>query len=209
MHKIGAIILAAGMSKRMRQPKLLLPLYGKPLFRYPLELAIRNKLDPIVFIAGQHMEKFQAGTTDLQGIEMIRNPNFAMGMSTSLGMGIEQLRERTTATFIFLADQPFVPDLVIQTMIEHFEEELSSGGKIIRPQYQGSPGHPILIHKSLYREFLQLDGDKGGKEIIKKYKEETKVISFDSFIWGMDIDTVEEYEKSKQFLLESGEYQGL
>ena len=59
MSKIGAIILAAGMSKRMGQPKLLLRLKGKPLFRYPIELAIRNQLDPIYLIGGQHLETFK------------------------------------------------------------------------------------------------------------------------------------------------------
>src|SRR4051794_12152853 len=143
MSKIGAIILAAGLSKRMGQPKLLLSLKGKPLFRYPLEQAIRNHLQPICLIAGQHMNAFQTETTDLQNVEYIYNPRYEKGMSSSLKIGIENIKYRTDSTIIFLADQPFVPDWVLQSMIEQFGTDT----RIVRPQYQGNFGHPILIDK--------------------------------------------------------------
>jgi molybdenum cofactor cytidylyltransferase len=128
-------------------------------------------------------------------VEYIYNLDFEKGMSTSLKIGIENMIERSDATFIFLADQPFVPDQVIQTMLEHFR----LGTRIIRPQYQGNLGHPILIDKSLYDEFLKVEGDQGGKEIIKKYKSDTRILSFEDSIWGMDIDTVEDYQNGKQY----------
>ncbi|MEH7255054.1 nucleotidyltransferase family protein [Neobacillus niacini] len=195
MSKIGAIILAAGLSKRMGQPKLLLPLKGKPLFRYPLELAIRNQLHPICLIGGQHINSFQAESIDIQNVEYIRNPNYEKGMSTSLKMGIHHLKDDTDAVFIFLADQPFVPDLVIQSMIEQY----SKGIRIVRPEYQGNLGHPILIDKSLYKEFQVLEGDQGGKEILKKYKNQTRILPFEDPFWGMDIDTFEDYQTGKQY----------
>jgi molybdenum cofactor cytidylyltransferase len=195
MSRIGAIILAAGMSKRMGKPKLLMSLKDKPLFRYPLEQAIRNQLNPICLIGGQHMQAFQMEAADLQNLEYIDNPDYENGMSTSLKKGINNMKGRSDATFIFLADQPFVPDKVIQSMLEQFR----IGTRIVRPQYQGNFGHPILIDKSLYDEFIMIDGDKGGKEIIKKYKSETRILSFEDSIWGMDIDTEEDYQIGKQY----------
>ena len=197
MPKIGAIILAAGLSKRMGQSKLLLSLKGKPIFRYPLEQAIRNHMQPICLIGGQHMQAFQTESSDLLNVEYIYNPRYEKGMSSSLKIGIENIKYRTDATIIFLADQPFVPDLVLQSMIEQFGKDT----RIVRPQYQGNFGHPILIDKSLYDEFLNLEGDQGGKEIINKYKNDTKILSFDNTFWGMDIDTPEDYRKGEQFLV--------
>jgi molybdenum cofactor cytidylyltransferase len=195
MYRVGAIILAAGMSKRMGQPKLLMSLKGKPLFRYPLEQAIRNQLSPICLIGGQHMQAFQMEAADLQNVEYIDNPNYEKGMSTSLKKGIKNVKGRSDAAFIFLADQPFVPDKVIQTMIQQFGKDT----RLVRPQYQGNFGHPILIDNSLYDEFLKIEGDQGGKEIIKKYKNETRILSFKDSIWGMDIDTEEDYQIGKQY----------
>jgi molybdenum cofactor cytidylyltransferase len=193
MCRIGAIVLAAGMSKRMGKPKLLMRIHGKPLFRYPLEQSIRYKLDPICLIGGQHMKAFHTEAADLQNVEFIDNPQYEKGMSESLKVGIHNVKERSDATFIFLADQPFVPDRVIQTMIQQY----GKGIRIVRPQYQGNLGHPILIDKSLYDEFLVLEGDQGGKEIIKKYKSETSILTFEDSIWGMDIDTEEDYRLGK------------
>jgi molybdenum cofactor cytidylyltransferase len=195
MYRVGAIILAAGMSKRMGQPKLLMSLKGKTLFRYPLEQAIRNQLSPICLIGGQHMQAFQMEAADLQNVEYIDNPNYEKGMSTSLKKGIKNVKGRSDAAFIFLADQPFVPDKVIQTMIQQFGKDT----RLVRPQYQGNFGHPILIDNSLYDEFLKIEGDQGGKEIIKKYKNETRILSFKDSIWGMDIDTEEDYQIGKQY----------
>ncbi|MEH7249414.1 nucleotidyltransferase family protein [Neobacillus niacini] len=195
MSKIGAIVLAAGMSKRMGKPKLLLRLKGKPLFRYPLELAIRNQLSPICLIGGQYLKSFQEDSTDLMNVDFIPNPNYDLGMSTSVRMGINHVKDCTDAVFIFLADQPFVPDLVIQSMTEQY----CNGLRIVRPKYNGKLGHPILIDKSLYKEFLTIDGDQGGKEIIKKYKNLTKILSFEDSIWGMDIDTSQDFQIGKQY----------
>jgi molybdenum cofactor cytidylyltransferase len=195
MSKVGAIILAAGMSKRMGQPKLLMTLRGKPLFRYPLEQAIRNQLNPICLIGGQHMEAFQMEAAELQDVEFTYNPHYEKGMSSSLKEGIKNIKGRSDAAFIFLADQPFVPDMVIQSMLEQLHTDI----RVVRPQYQGIFGHPILIDKSLYDEFLLIEGDQGGKEIIKKYKCETRILTFEDSIWGMDIDSEEDYEKGKQY----------
>lgn len=199
MFNIGAIVLAAGMSKRMGRAKLLLPLNEKLLFRYPLELALRQELNPIVLIGGQQIENFQSEASDLRDVEFIRNPNYEQGMASSLKLGIQNIINRTEAVFIFLADQPFVPDQVVQKMIQSYELGLSNGTRVVRPQYNGVPGHPILVHKSLYSEFLLLEGDQGGKEILEKHHEKMQFVLFGHSFWGMDIDTSEDYHNSKQY----------
>jgi len=197
MSKIGAIVLAAGMSKRMGQPKMLLPLNGKPLFRYPLELCLRSELDHIVLVGGQHLETFRKMSVDLHGIEFLSNERFADGMSSSLKKGIERMVNRTDAVFIFLGDQPFVPDRVIKSMVKEYNE--GDDVKIVRPKYDGDLGHPILINKSLFPEFLKLVGDQGGREVINKYRSHTIILPFEQSHWGMDIDSVEDYRRSKEY----------
>lgn len=199
MSKIGAVILAAGMSKRMGEPKLLLTLNGKPLFRYPLELAIASGLNPIVLIGGHHIESFREAAGDLKEIEFIHNNQYEQGMSTSLKLGVDSIKKKTEAIMIFLADQPFVSGIVIQTLMEQYKKGFAEGIRIVRPQYNGELGHPILVHESIYSEFLEITGDQGGKEILKKYRGKTKIMPFESPFWGMDIDTFEDYQKGKQY----------
>lgn len=192
--------MAAGMSSRMGNPKLLLPLKGKPLYRYSVELTKRQRLHPIVFIGGEYLETFQTSAADLDGIEYIKNNNYMQGMSTSLKLGIEKIKGRVDAAFIFLADQPLVPDLVVQSLIQDYKKERQKGIRIVRPKYNENLSHPILISSSLFSEFLDLEGDQGGKEIIKKYKAYTKIQVFESSFWGMDIDTAKDYKKAISIL---------
>ncbi|WP_176545211.1 NTP transferase domain-containing protein [Bacillus sp. AFS041924] len=194
MCKIGAIVLAAGISRRMGKPKLLLPINGKPLFRYSVEVALRNHLKPIVVIAGRNINKIREHLQDLQDVEILYNPKYEEGMSSSLKLGILSVSNRVDAAMVFLADQPFVSDLVVRNLVDEFKVSSKNELSIYRPKYQDMLGHPILFKATLFSEFNSIYGDEGGKSIIKKYRHHLKIISFDHLEWGMDIDTPEDYK---------------
>ncbi|PFP23136.1 4-diphosphocytidyl-2C-methyl-D-erythritol kinase [Bacillus sp. AFS073361] len=199
MHKIGAIILAAGMSKRMGEPKLLLSIHGKPLFLYVLGPVVESSLDPIILVAGKYIEEIQQHTMDFLEIQIIFNQNYAAGMSTSLKLGIQSIKEQVDAVIIFLADQPLVSRTVIQSLMENYEASRKEGIRIVRPEYQGELGHPVLMDAELFNEFHTIEGDSGGHSIIKKYKHVMKIVSFDNPMWGADVDTPDDFMKMKQY----------
>jgi molybdenum cofactor cytidylyltransferase len=199
MHKIGAIILAAGMSKRMGEPKLLLPIHGQPLFRYVLCLVVKSSLHPMIVVAGHYIEEIRQHTVDFPEVTIVFNKNYASGMSTSLKLGIESIYEHVDAAMIFLADQPLVSNTVITSLIETYEASREEGIRIVRPKYQADFGHPILIDAELFNEFLTIEGDSGGKTIIKKYQHVMKTVSFENEMWGADVDTPEDFMKMKQY----------
>lgn len=192
MLNLGAVILAAGMSRRMGQPKLLLSLSGKPLFRYTVEKAIRAGLEPIVLISGEHTSSFQQSIHDLKNVEIYSNELYSQGMSTSLRMGIKVVSDRTQASMIFLADQPLVPDIVVKELLETYKRHRSEGVRIVRPQYKGIDGHPIVFDAELYPQFQHLQGDEGGRSIIKSHSKSLKTVHFEQSVWGFDIDTQED-----------------
>lgn len=194
MSKIGAIILAAGFSNRMGKPKLLLPYKEKPLIYYPVALATKHNLQPIILVSGIYHEQLLKALQPFENkLTIITNELAEEGMSTSLKKGIEAIETEVDACFLFLGDQPFVTDEVIRELLKVYRENQDSGIKIVRPCYQKKPGHPILIDKSLFTQFKQLKGDQGGKMILKKYKEQLKYINFDNPLWGADIDTPKDY----------------
>ncbi|GGG13692.1 nucleotidyltransferase family protein [Paenibacillus abyssi] len=198
MNAIGAVILAAGMSTRMGQPKQLLPLAGKPLFRYAVNTAVTAGLSPIVLVAGKHAAELRNHTVDLPELEVIENRDYASGMASSLRLGMKAITGRVDAAIICLADQPFVPELVIRKMMEHYNACQKEGIRIIRPAYDGVPGHPVLIDKELFHEFEAIQGDEGGKAIIKRHYARLKLVSFEKSEWGKDIDSPEDLEEMKK-----------
>ncbi|MET3319833.1 UNVERIFIED_ORG: molybdenum cofactor cytidylyltransferase [Peribacillus simplex] len=199
MLKVGAVILAAGMSTRMGKPKLLLPLNGQPLFKYALKATVDASLQPIVLIAGHYIEKIRHYTHDLEDIEIIYNQNYANGMAFSLKLGIEAVKKDVDAVMVFLADQPLVSKSIVQLLIDHYKAHKHEGIRIVRSKYKEDLGHPILFDAELFNEFDSIAGDQGGKEIIKKYTQLTKIISFDNQMWGMDVDTPEDYLIMKKY----------
>jgi molybdenum cofactor cytidylyltransferase len=194
MLRIGAVILAAGMSRRMGVPKLFLDFRGKPLFLYSVECAIDSQLDPILIVGGEHIELLQDHTKDLS-VEVLKNPAYTEGMAASLKLGIEALDGRVDALLVFLADQPFVPPMLIKKLLQTYMACRSNGIRVVRPQYNGIPGHPVLFDADLFVEFSDLQGDEGGRLIIKRHAEKLKLIPAENPLWGADIDTPDDWKK--------------
>jgi molybdenum cofactor cytidylyltransferase len=196
MRKIGAVILAAGLSRRMGVPKLFLDLHGKPLFRYSVESAIHSGLNPILIVGGEHVPFLQEHTQDLP-VEIIKNEDYMEGMGTSLKRGIEAMEGRVDALLVFLADQPFVPPELIKKLLQTYTDCRSHGIRIVRPQYDGIPGHPVLWDAELLSEFSGLQGDEGARSIIQRHAEKVKLIPVENPLWGADIDTPDDWLRLK------------
>ena len=192
--------MAAGMSKRMGKPKLLLPVNGEPILYYSISLALQQKLNPIVVIAGKYMKRIEKVIVGNEYVTYLYNPDYESGMASSLKLGIGALSGQVDAVMIFLGDQPFVPNEVVQTLITEYEHNKDKGVRIVRPRYGGELGHPILFDGSLLQHFNNINGDEGGRSIINNHKEHLKVVDFSGNYWGMDIDTPEDYERARKYI---------
>jgi len=192
--KVGAIILAAGMSKRMGAAKPFLELHGKPLFRYAVERAVESSLHPVLLITGEHSARMRQLTSDLPQVDVVDNPDYQTGMASSLRAGIAAITGHVDAVLVFLADQPLVPDAVVQGLIDTYRKRCDEGVRIVRPLYAGDAGHPVLFAASLFDELAHVTGDQGGKEVVSKYKQQMVVVPFERAEWGLDVDTPEEYQ---------------
>ncbi|MED1953637.1 nucleotidyltransferase family protein [Brevibacillus centrosporus] len=198
MPRIGAIVLAAGLSRRMGEAKQFLPLQGKPLFRHSVERAIVNDLSPVLLVGGERTEELRRLTSDLPEVEVLQNREYATGMASSLRLGMEAAEGRVDAILVFLADQPYVPNEVVQALIHTYEESQADGTKIVRAFYEGIAGHPVLFDASLMEELRLVTGDQGGKDVISKYKAHTKKVSFACADWNLDVDTPDDYRRIQE-----------
>lgn len=195
MCKIGAIILAAGQSKRMGEPKLFLPYQGIPIIHYPVEIAVQHKLEPIVVVGGKYYHQLKKELESFhQSISVMYNEQYEDGMSTSLITGINSVDGELDAVLIFLGDQPLVADQVVKKLIDTYQKNREKGIYIVRPRYEQRPGHPILFDKRLFKQFQYLNGDEGGRSIIKTNEEHLLYVDFEQSAWNLDIDTKQDYE---------------
>ncbi|MER1985009.1 MAG: nucleotidyltransferase family protein [Solibacillus sp.] len=193
MVKVGAIILAAGKSSRMGEPKLLLPFRESPLVASAVSVALQQ-LQLVVCVTGAYKEWIQQALASYgDAIEIHHNPHFDSGMASSLKIGIQALHGRVDAVIIFLGDQPFVSGEVVASLIQHYCEAQARGIKIVRPVYAQQPGHPILFDCDLFKAFESLGGDVGAKSIIARHKDQLELVHFQQAEWGVDIDTPADY----------------
>jgi molybdenum cofactor cytidylyltransferase len=186
---VTAIVLAAGTSSRMGQPKQLLSYEGKSLVRRAVEAAVHSKARQTIVVTGAASEQVDAELTGL-AVMLVHNPEYADGMSTSLRAGLRAVRPEVDAVVVLLADQPFVTSAIIDALIDLYEQ---AGAKIVRPRYGDQPGNPVLWDRSLFDELVAQTGDQGGRVLLQKYASEIAWLEFPDLGQQTDVDTREEY----------------
>ena len=189
---IGIVLLAAGESSRLGRPKQLLPYEKQTLLQRCLQIAKASDGNPIVVVlgAGAEMIKKEIGSVDAH---VIVNNNWQEGMASSIRSGIKELERispNAEGVVLMICDQPFVSASLMNSLIGAHR---GSGKPIIASGYDNTFGPPVLFHKTLFHELLQLKGDVGAKGVISKHADEVEVVSFPE--GSMDIDTDADYEK--------------
>src|SRR5215471_17602387 len=103
---ISAIVLAAGKSERMGRPKALLPLRGRTFLENILDAIQRSPVQQTVVVVGRHREQIEPLVTE--PTKIVFNPDYELGMVTSLQAGIRALPVETAGALLFLVDHPLV-----------------------------------------------------------------------------------------------------
>lgn len=205
MKRIGAVILAAGQATRFGSYKQVALLDGKPLFLYAVELAIRAQLEPVVVVSNDELVPEMAKYLSNKKVILLRNHQAKEGISTSLKTAFQVIEGCSTrGAMLFLGDQPFIPDEVVQRIIMKYEEGYASGIRIVRALYSGEPGHPVFFDSEIYRMFEEIEGDTGAKDIMRRYRDQVLTIDFPYSAFHMDIDTPEDYERAKALVKYNG-----
>jgi len=205
---IGAIVLAAGSSSRLGKPKQLLQLGGKAVFLHAVDCALRSPLDPVVLVAGPHLESIQQHLSNRdrhRAVEVVRNYEPQRGMASSLQIGLQQVSDRVAAVVVFLADQPFVPDEVVQQLITTYHKFHAQGCRIVRPTYAEVPGNPVLFDRDIFPDLFCLEGDTGARPLLKPTRPDLWTIAFNNPVWSMDVDTEEDWNKVQETYKELGD----
>ena len=186
---IVAIVLAAGLSRRMGKRKLLLELEGRSIIRWSVE-AVRREVDRVVVVVGPGDSEVRAALEDL-GVTFAVNPHPEAGQGTSIASGVEALDPGTRAVLVALGDQPRLPSDVIPALREAFER---TGQSVIAPVYRGTQGTPVLFGADVFPELRSLTGDAGARSVVRRDASRVELVSFD-LPMPLDVDTPEDYAR--------------
>jgi molybdenum cofactor cytidylyltransferase len=186
--RFAAVILAGGLSTRMKQLKPLLPLGKTSVLNHVIGNFVQANVD-VILVTGFHRQEIEAGVEN-RSITIIYNPEYVKGMFTSVQAGINVLKPEYRAFFVLPVDIPLVSPETIKelTVVGQLHPN-----KIIYPVFNGQRGHPPLIPSLLIPDILGWQKGGGLKTVLEKYKQrELEVPVNDKYIL-FDIDTPEDY----------------
>ncbi len=187
---ISAIILAAGESKRMGQPKQLLPFRGSTLLGQIVENLLQSQAAETIVVLGSQAEKIIPQIAR-EPIRIVVNPDFEQGMSSSIKCGLNHISEAADGVMIVLGDQPLIEKETIDLLIEKHRQ---SERGIILPVYKGIRGHPVIFKMKYKDELLRLTGDIGGKQIVERHPSDVLEVEVDSESVVISIDVESDYQ---------------
>lgn len=183
---IGAVILAAGESRRMGSPKLLLKIGEKSL----LELTVNSLgdiVDEIVVVLGHEPQRLKPLVEKL-GLKWAVNEDYVQGMVSSFKKGLAEVGG-CDVVFLVLGDQPFIDSEFLKKAIDAWRE----GAKIVSPVHKGKKGHPVLFDRSLFAEILALGKNQFIRDVIHAHGKDLRLVEAGD--WAVtDIDTPEDFQ---------------
>jgi molybdenum cofactor cytidylyltransferase len=162
----GIVLLAAGRGTRFgAEPKLLARLDGKPLVRHAAEAAIASGLGPVAAVLGHAGAEVRAALAGLD-IELVDNPDYAEGLSTSLKGGLAAMPDAVSGVVVLLGDMPRVPPALIRTLADAFRDAGERPAAVV-PVRGGRRGNPVLLNRRLLApDLAALTGDRGAGPLL-------------------------------------------
>ena len=190
MNTVSGVILAAGRSRRLGQPKQLLELGGEPLLRHTVRSALASRLSEVVLVLGAEAAKIE-GAVGALGQRIVVNPIHHLGQSTSLRLGLDSIDPGAGAVVFLLGDQPGVTPVIIDALIERCNETCAP---IVQARYANGPGNPVLLRRSLFPELMTVAGDEGARSVVYRHRDEIAFATFAEQDVPCDVDTLDDYE---------------
>jgi molybdenum cofactor cytidylyltransferase len=158
--RIGGIILAAGSAKRFGSQKLLAPLRGRPLVQHVIDSANASSLEDVVLVVGADD---LVARVDPGRARVVRNPDPARGLASSLQTGLSALDGRLHAALVLLGDMPGVTTALIDELVARGREARASA---VVSVWRGRRSPPVVFHRSFWPAAFALQGDVGMREVL-------------------------------------------
>jgi len=187
---VSAVVLAAGASTRLGQPKQLLP-YGPTtlLGAVVAEARAATAIDEVIVVIGGAAPEVRRQVA-LGGATVVENPVFGEGCATSYRTGIGALDPRAEALVVLLGDEPGVDRTVIDAVAGEWRR---TRVPIMLASYRGQEGHPLVFAQAFFERLAGLAGDKAAWKIVDAHRDGVQAVAVDR-PRPRGVNTWEEYE---------------
>ena len=187
--RVGALVLAAGQSRRMGAlNKLLIEVDGEPMVRRVAAAALASRARPVIVVTGHEAERIRAALVGFD-VVFVHNPDYAEGMSTSLDCGLQALDPVLDGAVICLGDMPRTSAVLIDRLIAGFSP--LEGRNVGVPTYRGKRGNPVLWAARYFGEMRRLSGDVGARHLIGDHADAVYEIESPDHSVTIDVNTPE------------------
>lgn len=188
---LAAVILAAGGSSRMGQPKQLLKFRGTSLLRRAIDTAQAAGAEQVIVVLGSFADKL---LPEVEGTSatVVLNDQWMEGVSTSLRGGLAAVGSDARGVFIFPADMPLLTPHVLKELARR---QQVSGRPAAMTEAAGIRGVPVFITRSLFPALMIQEGDVGGAQYLRAHPESVEAVRFDDPDLVRDVDRPEDYAR--------------
>ena len=185
-ERVAGVILAAGASERLGQPKQLLHYRGETLIHRAARLARAAGLAPLHVVLGYRGREVAGALGDLgAAVALITNPDWSDGMGGSLARGIASLPQAAGAALVLVTDQPHLSAALLGAILERYR---SGPAPLVACRYaSGVLGVPALFARRFFPELTALSGDRGARALFARHADALATVSFPA--GDADIDT--------------------
>ena len=190
--EIYGVLLAAGLSTRMGAPKLILDMGGGPLIEWAIRAALGAGLTRVIVVTSGRDRLIGRSLDNWSGdprLLRVQNPRPELGMASSMRVGLAAVSPNAAGAMILLADQPLITPAVIDRLLAEFAR---CPDRIVTPTVQGRRTTPVTLPADLFGELLRVEGDVGGKPVLKANAHRILPVELGSQYDDRDVDTPQE-----------------
>jgi len=184
---VAGLVLAAGGSSRLGQPKQLLPFGSGTLLDHVLDTARRCRFDQLVCVIGGGADDVR-GAVDFGGVEVVENVQFGTGCSSSIAAALAAVDPRCDVLVLMLGDQPGVSSSTVGALVAG-----RGDAPLAACLYSDGRGHPLAFDRRVFGELADLHGDKAVWKLMDRHADEVADIPVPGPI-PRDVDTADDYE---------------
>jgi molybdenum cofactor cytidylyltransferase len=188
--KIAALVLAAGLARRMGSNKLTSPMAGLPMIRRVVEAALASRCAEVIVVTGHESKSVEQALAGC-AVRFAHASRYAEGLGASLAQGAAAIPDDAAGFFVLLGDMPLVSAALLDRMIDRFAP--AEGAEIVVPSFDGKQGNPVLWDRQFAAAMESLGGDRGARDLLTAHADSVATLAVDDEAVLLDADTPESF----------------